>query len=200
MQLTFKNSFGHWSFAAGAITLLFVLVALVLWNHFGSLAAARAFVRGDELAVLPAAIDLGACAEGGVRSVQFQVINMTGKPLALTGIHTSCSCIVASALPATIGGHAIFPLELTIHSPEHAGFFHREAILYADSQNSPQLLIEISGRTVAGNIQAEAVALAHQAAPGAIDIGGKDLKSYRKPDRSLPPGTTEQVAQPSEKK
>jgi hypothetical protein len=118
-----------------------------MWQQLGSLDAAWAFLRGDDIAIFPATIELGECPTGNVKETQLRVVNLSSSPVSLTGIYTSCSCVLVSALPTTIDPHATYSLHLTIHSPEQPGDFQRNAVIYTSSQTSPQFSIAISGRT-----------------------------------------------------
>jgi hypothetical protein len=134
-------------FASSAILLIVVCFAALRW--LGSIDAAQAFLRGDELAVIPSSVDLGECAAGEAKEIQVQVVNLSSSPITLTGAYTSCSCIAVSTLPATIAARGKYSLQMTVHSTESSGQFRRKAVLYSDSKATPQMLIELAGRTVA---------------------------------------------------
>ena len=139
--------------ASASAAIILIVVCGVLWRWLDSRAAALAFLRGDELVVIPSTADLGKCSTGDVREIEFRVINVSSSPITLTGVHTSCSCILVDSLPAKVEARASFPLHMTIHSPEVQGRFTRSAVVYTNSMASPQLPIELSGQVVANDNQ-----------------------------------------------
>ncbi len=167
MPCAFITSWRRWLLAifASSAILLFV-VCFVAWRWLGSIDAAQAFLRGDELAVIPSSVDLGECAAGEAKEIQIQVVNISSSPITLTGAYTSCSCIAVSALPVTVDARGSFRLQMTVHSAESPGRFRRNAVLYSDSKATPQVSIELAGRTVAhdrpGTDAVSTNALAHE--------------------------------------
>lgn len=134
------------AFVASAVILIVVFAVATRW--LGLSEAARALLRGDELAVLPSTIDLGECTAADTKEIQFRVVNMSSSPVTLTGVYTSCSCIVVGSLPAIVKAGESFPLHMTVHPSETPGRFTRSAVLYSDSNVSPQLPVEVTGRTL----------------------------------------------------
>lgn len=135
---------------ASSAIILFI-VCFAAWRLLGSIAGVQAFLRGDELAVIPSSVNLGECVADEAKEIKFQVVNISSSPITLTGAYTSCSCIAVSALPATVDARGSFSLQMTVHSAESPGRFRRSAVLYSDSHATPQVSIELAGRTVTGD-------------------------------------------------
>ena len=125
--------------------IMLILVYLVVWRWLGAPEAAWALLRGEELVVIPAMVDLGDCLAGDVNELQFRVMNMSSSQVTLTGIYTSCSCILASSLPVVLDAGGATTLRMAIHSSGDQGRFTRQAVLYTDSELSPQLPILVTG-------------------------------------------------------
>jgi len=125
---------------------MLIVVYLIVWRWLGTTDAAWALLHGEEIVVIPAAVDLGDCSPGDEQEMQFRVVNMSSSPVTLTGLYTSCSCILSSSLPVRLEARGESTLRMTIHSSEDEGSFTRRAVLYTDSKVSPQLPIVVTGR------------------------------------------------------
>jgi hypothetical protein len=66
--------------------------------------------------------------------------------VTVTGMHTSCSCVLASTLPLVLEPRGASTLRITIHALGEQGAFARHAVLYTDSKASPQLPITVVGK------------------------------------------------------
>jgi hypothetical protein len=148
--------------AIGAATLLVVFYVVVRqWP--GTPAGAWALLQGDAVTVTPATVDLGECRMGEAKEMDFGLVNHSSRPVTVTGMYTSCSCLLASALPIELGPHCASVLRLTIHASGDRGEFSRQAIVYTDCETSPELSI-----TVLGTIVGEAAALEPIAQPADV--------------------------------
>lgn len=197
-------SWRRWIFhAVAGATAILILLGVVTWCWLGSFDAARAFIRGDDLVVIPSFVDFGNCAAGDVEETQLRIVNMSSAPITLTGVYTSCSCILVDSLPVTVEAHASFPLLLTIHSPEVSGDFSRRAVIYTTSKTSPQLPITLLGRAIAENNRAGANTTAgtqQYQSPAAAPTDNKEptavLVAPREPDlASFPSAKLKQDSQ-----
>jgi hypothetical protein len=147
MPTDLQRSWLLWLARAAVCAAILLLGAyLIVWQWLGSSEAAWALLRGEELAVVPVTLDIGDCRPGDVKACQLRVVSMSSSRVALTGMHTSCSCIVTSALPATLEPRGALTLRMTVHPSGDAGDFARQAVLYTDSQYSPELPIVVVGR------------------------------------------------------
>lgn len=168
MQSQSQLSWPHWLLGAslGAAILLIVFY-LLAWVRFGAAEAAWALLHGADIAVAPATVDLGECSPGEVKDLQFRVVNLSSARVTVTGIYTSCSCLLASSLPVTLEAQSAAVVCMKIHSSQSEGEFLRQAVLYTDSQASPQLPIKMIGninrRPAASDIEpAPPEALSHR--------------------------------------
>jgi hypothetical protein len=124
---------------------------LIVWRWLGTPDAAWALLRGDEVVVVPTTIDVGDCMAGDVKELQLHVVSMSSSPVTLTGMYTSCSCLLASSLPIHLEGRGESTLRLTIHASGDPGNFTRQAVLYTDSKVSPELPITVVGKILENN-------------------------------------------------
>jgi hypothetical protein len=145
---------------------LLVAVYAIVWRWVGTPEAAWALLHGDEVAVIPATLDVGDCRAGDEKVLALRVVNLTSSPVRLTGVYTSCSCIVSSSLPAILEPRGESTLRLTVHATGERGRFARQAVLYTDSTASPQLLVLVVGRILDGAGSIDPVPTPHEADDG----------------------------------
>jgi hypothetical protein len=118
---------------------------------FRALRVAWGRLQPNDVTVAPELIELKPTTPGGVYEVALRVSNHSQRILLLTGIHTSCSCVLTDSLPASVAAGDTFEVHVTIHAPEEAGEFSRAAVLYTDSLVVPELPIAIRGRAIGGS-------------------------------------------------
>jgi hypothetical protein len=121
---------------------------LTAWLWLGASEAVLAMLHGEAVVIIPATVELGDCLPGDERQMQFRVVNLSSSSVTLTGIYTSCSCLLASSLPMQLEARGASTLQLTVHASGDQGDFTRQAVLYTDSDASPQLPIKLVGRIV----------------------------------------------------
>jgi hypothetical protein len=126
--------------------IVLIAVYAIAWRWLGTSEAAWALLHGDEIVVIPATVDLGDCLAGDAKELELRVVNLSSSRVTLTGVHTSCSCILASALPEVLEPRGASTLRMTVHASGDRGSFARQAVLYTDSKASPQLPIVVVGR------------------------------------------------------
>jgi hypothetical protein len=124
---------------------------LIVWRWLGTPDVAWALLQGDEVVVVPMAIDVGDCLAGEVKELELRVVSMSSTPVTLTGMYTSCSCLLASSLPIHLDGRGESTLRLTIHASGDPGKFTRQAVLYTDSKVSAELPITVVGKILEDN-------------------------------------------------
>lgn len=139
----------------GAGVLLLAFAGLVSMM-FGSREAAWEYLRGQEIVVIPSTIELKDCQVDEATEIDLRVMNLSSSPVTLTGMYTTCSCVVASKLPQTIPGHDELSLQIVVHSSD-GNPFERQAVLYTDSSATPQLQITVLGE-VNGRVQSSDIA------------------------------------------
>lgn len=79
------------------------VLAVILHVRFGSLRNGFQYLRGHRLLIDPPAAQVGTVNSGEVRDVLFHLTNHAEKTVRILGCETSCSCMVARGLPATMG-------------------------------------------------------------------------------------------------
>ena len=147
MPSTSRLSGLRWVLRAGiGAAILLIAVYAIAWRWLGTSEAAWALLQGDAVVVIPATVDLGDCLAGDEREVELRVVNLSSSRVTLTGVHTSCSCILASSLPEILEPRGAATLRMTVHASGNQGDFLRQAVLYTDSKVSPQLPIAVVGK------------------------------------------------------
>jgi hypothetical protein len=111
----------------------------------GSVGGGLARLRGDQLTVTPATLDLGTRAGGDTATAPVTVANHTGRPLRLVGGTSDCSCITTDDLPADVPPYG--RREVTVHAklPAAGGAFARTAWFWTDGDRR-QVTFGIVGR------------------------------------------------------
>jgi hypothetical protein len=135
----------------GRLGIVLSVVCLGLAAHFGGVGAlcvAWGRLRPKEVTVSPELIELRPTTPGGAYEVALSVTNHSHRSLRLTGMHTSCSCVLTDSLPANVRAGGSFDVHVTIHVPDDGAEFARAAVLYTDSLVVPELPISIHGRAV----------------------------------------------------
>ncbi len=119
-----------------AIMTTFVAVSARM--YFGSIAAASAFARGDEIFVERPNQDLGEVVAGENQNIYFNITNLTSHPIKLTGSRMSCSCTTAQSMPESLPAHNVTPLRINFKPPtsrknqavvEHVNIFVNSSML-----------------------------------------------------------------------
>ena len=122
-----------------------VLVAVVA--PFGSVAATRAYIRGDAVFVRPDPVDVGSGSPGEEREGWVEVTNITEEPIQLIGGESGCACLVTGSLPAWVPADGSIRIPVRVRLPERPGPFRRSASVMTDRAGT--LSFAISGRVTA---------------------------------------------------
>ncbi|HKB05249.1 MAG TPA: MauE/DoxX family redox-associated membrane protein [Gemmataceae bacterium] len=137
---------------AAAFLLGFGLAGAVLLTvagvGFGSVAGARASLRGDEIYLDPPAVDLGAVRAGESRESLVTVFNAGPGDLRVVGGTANCACTLIQELPATIPPGQSRSLRISVKAPASTGAFGFQATLWTDSPTNQAIPVLVRGRSV----------------------------------------------------
>ena len=121
---------------AVGVTVALAAAALVGSLTFGSLDAAVARLRGEFLAVSPAAVDFGGGKPGELLSTTVKVRNFSDAPVRLIGGTSDCSCIVTQDFPVTVPPRESADITLKMKVPsESTGQMSRTLEVHTDCPN-----------------------------------------------------------------
>jgi hypothetical protein len=156
----------HWliraAFGAALILVTFYLLAV---GRFGTPEAAWARLQGKDIVAIPAKVHVGDCLPGAVKVLDFKVVNTSPKPVTLSGMYTSCSCLLTSSLPVRLAARDEVTLRLTIYAAGDEGQFRRHAVVYTDSSTTPELPLVVVGNILANYSELEPTAQQADPAP-----------------------------------
>jgi hypothetical protein len=134
-----------------ALTSVFLgLFAGLGWYRFGSLAHAKAYLRGERLLVADRARSLGDVPAGTTLTLQYAVTNLTGHPVRLLGAQPSCSCTMTGDLPMTLAASETRSIPVAIDTTEGG----KEALagtvdVFTDDPQFQTFRLAFAGRIVA---------------------------------------------------
>ena len=122
------------------------LAALLLAgvHGFGSVASAVAYLRGNRLIPDEFAKNIGSATEAGHPSVTFCLTNWTQQPIKVLGAQTSCTCLMASDLPAVVPPQGQFTLRLSARAKSGLGPYSTQVRLFTD-HGASDLVLNVGG-------------------------------------------------------
>ena len=101
--------------------MLFIAVTLfALWSYtsYGNLRSGYLRLGGWQLIADEEHLDFGTVRAGESKSGVFRLKNLTGKPVAILGMESDCSCVSAVELPMTIPAGKTFDFELVYRADD----------------------------------------------------------------------------------
>jgi hypothetical protein len=115
---------------------------------FGSVAGARASLRGDEVFLDPPLVDLGTVPAGEVSEKLLTVFNAGRGDVRVLGGTSNCACTLIRDLPVTIPPGQSVSLRISVKTPPSTGAFQFQAILWTDSSINETVPVHVRGRSV----------------------------------------------------
>jgi hypothetical protein len=115
---------------------------------FGTFAVPLGYIRGDELVTESRVIDCGTCVIGSQTRSTFEVHNLSGNSITLTGSSTTCGCANTADLPVTIPARSKLSITVLIEPVGDSPEFTHQLVLYTDSVRQPTLSLNLNGRRV----------------------------------------------------
>jgi hypothetical protein len=115
---------------------------------FGSTAAARAALRGDEVFLESPVMNVGSVPVNSA-SVQMLVVHNSGlRDVRVVGGTSNCACTLIPDLPATIPPGESGRLRIWMNVPAGPGAFQINAVLWTDSPTNETIPVVLRGRGV----------------------------------------------------
>lgn len=108
-------------------------------------------LRGDPLIPNKYAINIGKICKDEKRTCEFQITNMSAKPIALFGVRTSCACTTVTALPEMINPRESVSIKIKVQSQSKGGPFTRHIRLFTNSSDQPFLILRVRGVEIRQN-------------------------------------------------
>ena len=115
---------------SGAVATLLLLGSVVVVSaQYGSLTAALAAARGEQVALTPDRLTLGLVPAGGTVERSLRVTNLSADSVQVVLAESNCSCVAVTGLPVNVpaGGWADLPVTVTVSTTP--GSFKRKARL-----------------------------------------------------------------------
>jgi len=133
------------------VVLLMTLALLTLGvgygrYRFGSVPAALAYLRGERLLIDEPLQSISGVHPGSQIVVPYALTNLTGRPVKLVGMATSCSCSVIEELPIAIAAAETRMVAVTIKIAENRSDFSGSLQLFTDDPHSPEIDLGYSVR------------------------------------------------------
>lgn len=115
---------------------------------FGSVAGARASLRGDEVYLDPPTVDLATVSGGETTGSWINVFNASRGDVRVVGGTANCACTLIPDLPVTIPPGQSWSLQIWVKAPTDAGVFRLRATLWTDSPTNQTIPVLLRGRSV----------------------------------------------------
>ncbi len=125
------------------------VIALASW-HYGSLAAALAYLKGDRLIANRYALSLGTIDQGPIEDLAFMLSNLSDHPVRCLGENYSCTCMTVGDLPMDIPPGGRRPVTLKFRTTAKLGPVSETVSLLFDDAAQPRLNLKVSGQIRAG--------------------------------------------------
>jgi hypothetical protein len=97
---------------AATVVIVVILFLVGSYTMYGDLRSGWLRLGGYGLIAEEYTLDLGTVPTGESKPGVFRLRNLTGKPVAILGVKSDCSCLVASALPVTISPREVLNFEV----------------------------------------------------------------------------------------
>jgi hypothetical protein len=123
--------------------LAFLLAFGTYW--FGSIGSAIAYVRGDRLLPNVYTRSFGVAPSGRELSTEFKLTNWAGSPIRILGARSSCTCVLAAGLPATVQPRKTYVLKLRIRNRRKKGHVSEHVHLLLDDPQGKSLVLKVEG-------------------------------------------------------
>jgi Protein of unknown function (DUF1573) len=129
----------------GSMVIVLLLVALSYWS-FGSPSYSLAYIGGQRVAASPSVYDLGTGREGETRRAVFNVRNLGARPVVITGMQTSCTCITAGSFPISLDPGTAEDIAFSVRFSAEGTALSQPIILYTDLSEQQALTLRVEGR------------------------------------------------------
>lgn len=128
-----------------------VVVVALTWAiaECGTLRGAYLYASGVRIVVEGASIRFPDGRAGEDRDAAFLVRNLSGNPVQILGVNTSCGCVSVEKLPVTVAPAGVKEIRLTIHLEESAsGTVEQTLRFHTDEPTTPRFSVKVSGRVI----------------------------------------------------
>src|SRR4051812_30597587 len=116
--------------------------------HFGSVPRTLAYLRGEEIFVEPAAIDIGEIGLQASVTRPVTLTNLTSRPVRIVGGNNLCELRLEEPLPIDVAPGESRAIHLAVRSNVQTGSFDHTSLLFMDG-NDRAVPVRMTG-TVGG--------------------------------------------------
>src|SRR5438128_390217 len=115
--------------------------------RFGSVGAALAALRGEEVSVRPSLVEAGEGAPGERLQTSVELINRTGRTIRIVGGTSDCSCVATTDLPLSIPPGETRSVTVSVALRGGRGRFTREVSFLTADEKLQVIRFRLTGRT-----------------------------------------------------
>jgi Protein of unknown function (DUF1573) len=127
------------------------VAAFILHWKYGSLTSARTVLAGSEIAVTPAALDVGAAVAGTEVSVPFAMMNVSDRAIQIIGINGACDCGLEPPVPFSLEPKTRQAVTLRYRAPRTVGPFEQTVQFFSTARRGPPCVLRITGYASTSN-------------------------------------------------
>lgn len=137
-----------WRGACGlaGVTAVLGLLAGAAFLHFGSVGAALAALRGEEVSVRPALVEAGEGAPGERLQASVELVNWTDRTIRIVGGTSDCSCVATADLPLSIPPGEARSVSVRVGLKGGPGRFTREVAFLTADEKLQVIRFRLTGR------------------------------------------------------
>jgi hypothetical protein len=126
-------------------SVVFALVAAWGYLQFGSVPAAMARLRGDQLLVDAYSKSFGPLEAEQSGTVVFNLLNTARRPVTVLGARSSCTCAAAGDLPIVVPSGERRSIRIVVKRDRRPGGVSEEVRLFTDEPSQPELVLRVEG-------------------------------------------------------
>ena len=115
------------------------------WFHFGSIRRALDYASGERLLVDSKTKSFGTVEVGARPTIRFRLTNMSDRTINLIGSVSTCSCVVAANLPASVASGRDFEFEVSVKTSAQSKDVAQMVTLQTDQIGDPSIRFRIVG-------------------------------------------------------
>ena len=113
---------------------------------YGSMDAALAQLRGEQITLKPDGVDVGIGPVGDEKEATMEIRNWTDRSMRIIGGTSDCSCVTTRNLPLELAPGATRSISVGVRLPDEPGIFTRSAFLWIDDGRMRTIPFRITGR------------------------------------------------------
>lgn len=129
-----------------------VILGCIAWAmiSFGSIYQAYLYAAGFRVTIEPTTITVQDGKLGEAGGAVLLIRNLTGRPVRLLGVSTSCTCVSTDKMPVVIPPHLTKELHVMLKPGEPTAPRSEQIVVYhTDHPTAPRLVVKVTGGSLA---------------------------------------------------